>query len=105
MNRIILAFAAASFLMTSSGPASAQGRPADHCTPTSPPLDPGTEDTNPGAGGRLGLNQDYHDDGHPYFGEILSDFQVAWAQDDVKGNETLLAHTVGNDCHNFDFGD
>ena len=105
MNRIILALAAANFLMTSSGPVSAQGKPDDHCTPTSPPVDPGEEDTNPGAGGRLGLNEDYHADGHPYFGEILSEFQVGWAQDDIAGNETLIAHTVGNDCHNFDFGD
>jgi hypothetical protein len=105
MNRIIIAVAAATCLVSISGPLYAQSRSADHCTPTSPPVDPGTEDTNPGAGGRLGLNQDYHDDGRPHFGEILSDFQVAWAQDGVKGNETFLAHTVGNDCHNFDFGD
>jgi hypothetical protein len=105
MNRIIMALAAASFLLTSSGSVSAQGRPDDFCTPTSPPVDPSLKDTNPGAGGRLGLNEDFHEDGHPYFGENLSDFQVAWAQDDIAGNETLIAHTVGNDCHNFDFGD
>jgi hypothetical protein len=100
-----MAAIAGTLVLLGSGPAAARGQPVDFCTPTAPPVDPGTTDYNPGAGGRLGLNSDYHEDGHPYFGEILSKFQVAWAQDDVRGNETLIAHTVGNDCHNFDLGD
>jgi hypothetical protein len=104
MNRIIVSLAAAACVVGSSTPATAAGRPADVCTPTRP-TDPSSTDDNPGAGGRLGLNEDYHEDGHPYFGEIYSDYQKASAQDDIAGNETLLAHTVGNDCNNFDEGD
>jgi hypothetical protein len=76
--------------------------PADVCRPAGPPQKPvNSEDFNPGLGGAIGLNDDFHDDledpfDHP--GAVISDLSRTFAQDDEPGGVHILKDVAGRDC-------
>jgi len=81
--------------------ASTQAAP-NLCPPSGPPEKPvNSEDFNPGLGGEIGLNDDFHDDidepfDHP--GAVISMFTRQLAQDDEPGAINLVPQIVGRDC-------
>jgi hypothetical protein len=95
----------AAMLAAMAAPAGAADHPADTalCTPTAPPADAGSEDGNPGAGGRLGLNQDFHDEDFR-LGAVLNEVVRQLASDGAPGDARFFSLTVGNDCRNLDLG-
>jgi len=84
-----------------ASPFSAQAAP-NACSASAPPEKPvNTEDFNPGLGGELGLNDDFHDDIWEPFDEpgvIISIFTRELAQDDERGAINLVPEIVGLDC-------
>ena len=72
------------------------------CPPAGPPEQPVTsEDLNPGLGGEIGLNDDFHDDIWEPFdqpGVVISTYTRELAQDDQKGAIDLVPQVVGRDC-------
>jgi len=78
----------------------ASGQPGV-CRPTAPGKPVNTEDFNPGLGGELGLNDDFHDDIDEPFddpGGVISEFSRGLAQDGEPGGVQVLKDIVGNDC-------
>ena len=95
-----MAFLLASALLLAA-PVPAQAAP-NVCPPAGPPEKPvNSEDFNPGLGGAIGLNDDFHDDiddpfDHP--GAVISTLTRELAQDDQPGAINLLPPIAGRDC-------
>ena len=75
---------------------------AQSCSGAAPPTRPvNSEDFNPGLGGELGLNDDFHDDiAEPFDepGRVISTLTRELARDDERGGINLLRPIVGLDC-------
>jgi hypothetical protein len=82
-------------------PLSAQAAP-NACSAFAPPERPvNSEDFNPGLGGELGLNDDFHDDIWEPFDEpgvVISTLTRELAQDDEAGAINLVPQIAGLDC-------
>ena len=75
---------------------------AQSCAGAAPPTRPvNSEDFNPGLGGELGLNDDFHDDIVEPFddpGFVISTLTRERAKDEERGGINLLRPIVGLDC-------